>query len=387
VGTTHEPRIFLSYRRSDSAGWAGRLHDSLGRLLPSMPVFMDVESIPPGADFKQFIADKVSRCSLLIALIGPQWSDARDEEGHRRLDSPEDFTRIEVESALKSGIWVIPVLVGGAKMPKAAELPESLRPLTGRNAFELSDQSWEAGCNRLARGIQETVPLPPPDYFGKKYIEAAVAQTEIIAREATKPERRRTVLAWVGGVVLIAASVLAARVWFREPPSVLDLGLEGIWRVGALGDLVRFKIERTGDSLRLYEDSVFLGGPNGEFEQPPHLAIARIAPDSISIDFDGNGLTGLVARAKPSARGEWTVTWSNAPTECANAVSVESSFDLRTWRATCGGSGTSRPLREYTATLHADGSIITLTQREANRGSTLVLQREPAAPEPTAPAP
>jgi len=146
------PTVFLNYRHSDSAGWAGHLDDSLKRLLPpSVKIVRDVY-IPPGVDFERYIDDAVAKCDLMIALIGPQWLDARDSEGNARFDAPNDWTRVEIEAALRRDIRVIPVLVGGARLPAPTAIPKSLRSLLKRQTFELADQAGTktvAVCHRL----------------------------------------------------------------------------------------------------------------------------------------------------------------------------------------------------------------------------------------------
>ena len=136
-------RIFISYRRDDSRGYAGRLQGDLSRRYSDEHVFRDVE-IPPGADFGEYITGLVDRCNVVLAIIGPGWLDARDREGERRIDKPDDWVRLEIERALaRDGVEVIPVLVDGARLPPREELPESLLALRRRNAFELSDRRWD----------------------------------------------------------------------------------------------------------------------------------------------------------------------------------------------------------------------------------------------------
>jgi hypothetical protein len=93
-------KVFISYRRDDSAGHAGRVHDRLEREFGADLLFMDVDTIPLGANFIKVLRDGVAKCDVLLALIGPNWLDARDEKGNRRLDNPEDFLRIEIATAL-----------------------------------------------------------------------------------------------------------------------------------------------------------------------------------------------------------------------------------------------------------------------------------------------
>ena len=146
-------RIFISYRRDDSRGYAGRLQGDLSRRYSDEHVFRDVE-IPPGADFGEYITSLVDKCNVVLAIIGPGWLDARDREGERRLDNPDDWVRLEIERALeRDGVEVIPVLVDGAKLPPREELPESLLALRRRNAFELSDRRWDYDLEELGKHL------------------------------------------------------------------------------------------------------------------------------------------------------------------------------------------------------------------------------------------
>src|SRR5262245_33391637 len=132
------PQIFLSYRRSDSAYAADTLSDKLQEHFGESAVFFDVDTIPLGVDFREHIANAVGKCDVLLAIIGDQWVRAVDKQGNRRLDDPSDFVRIEIESALKRNIPVIPVLVEQVEMPSADDLPPSLQNIVFRNAIELS---------------------------------------------------------------------------------------------------------------------------------------------------------------------------------------------------------------------------------------------------------
>jgi hypothetical protein len=145
--------IFISYRREDTSGYAGRLSDALGARYGSEHVFMDVTAITPGADFVNRIEQAVGSCDVLVVLIGDQWLSMA-VRGSRRLDDPEDFVRHEVAAGLRSDrVRVIPVLVEGAEMPTMSELPEDLVPLARRNAIELSDSRWSYDVNRLEQAI------------------------------------------------------------------------------------------------------------------------------------------------------------------------------------------------------------------------------------------
>ena len=150
-------RIFISYRRGDSSAHAGRLSDRLAAEFGDQHVFMDVDTIEPGADFVDYIDEAVGSCDVLIALIGDEWLEARDDTGNRRLEDPDDFVRLEVAAGLARDIRVIPVLVEGAVMPRAHELPEPIRTLARRNALEISDLRWRHDAGRLIETIHKVL--------------------------------------------------------------------------------------------------------------------------------------------------------------------------------------------------------------------------------------
>ena len=146
-------RVFISYRRDDAAGYAGRLEDALERRLGRGSVFRDVLDIAPGADFVEAIRQRLAGADVVLVLIGPRWAGGGDGGGARRIDDVQDFVRLEVQVALEGRARVIPVLLPGARMPGEAELPEALKPLARRNALSLGDSSWDADVARLADGI------------------------------------------------------------------------------------------------------------------------------------------------------------------------------------------------------------------------------------------
>jgi TIR domain len=152
-----QPRkVFLSYRREDSAAAAGRLSDRLTAELGDNNVFMDVDGIPLGADFVERLRQEVSSCDALLAVIGPRWLDIADEAGDRRLDNPNDFVRVEIAAALQRDIPVIPILLDGTKIPRVDRLPDDLKQLSRRNALDVRHASFHADVSRLIRGLKET---------------------------------------------------------------------------------------------------------------------------------------------------------------------------------------------------------------------------------------
>lgn len=149
------PTIFISYRRADSASVTGRLYDRLVERYGRTAVFKDVDSIPPGARFADYIAESIQASDVALVMIGPRWLDASAGIGRRRLDDPNDFVRLEVETALKLDVPVIPVLVDGASLPPPKRLPVNLRPLLEQNAVVLRpDPDFSHDFERLAHAVE-----------------------------------------------------------------------------------------------------------------------------------------------------------------------------------------------------------------------------------------
>jgi hypothetical protein len=161
---TDMSRIFISYRRADSAGYAGRLYDRLSQRFGQDRIFIDIDTIEPGLDFVEVIEEAVGSCDVLIVLIGSEWLTITDATGRRRLDNPEDFVRLEVATALERNVRVIPVLVGGATVPHSTDLPDVLRRLVRRNALEISDTRFHHDVDRLIETLDKVLgaPEPPP---------------------------------------------------------------------------------------------------------------------------------------------------------------------------------------------------------------------------------
>ncbi|MBV9182731.1 MAG: TonB family protein [Acidobacteria bacterium] len=152
--------IFVSYRRSDSQGEAGRVFDDLVAEFGEDMVFMDVAAIEAGRDFRKVIEESVSQCSVLLVVIGPEWLNAKNESGTKRLDDPTDFVRIETASALRRDIPVIPLLVRGAQMPHPDQLPEALKDLAYRNCCELTHARWRSDLQLLIDALHRVIGNP-----------------------------------------------------------------------------------------------------------------------------------------------------------------------------------------------------------------------------------
>ena len=155
-------RMFISYRSDDSAGYAGRLYDRLSQHFGEDQIFMDIDTIEPGLDFVEVIEKAVGSCDVLIALIGRRWLTITDADGHRRLDNPEDFVRLEVATALDRNIRVIPVLVRGATMPRSQDLPDVLVRLARRHALEIRDAPFHHDVDRLIKALEKVLDVSEP---------------------------------------------------------------------------------------------------------------------------------------------------------------------------------------------------------------------------------
>ncbi len=176
-------RIFINYRRDDMPGVAGRLFDHLAMKYSRRELFMDVDAMQPGRDFAKQLESQVSQCNVLLAVIGPHWLDARDQAGKRRLDNDKDYVRIEIASALKRDIAVIPVLLDGTTMPSEESLPDNLKSLVRRQALELRHTRFAADADAIVHALEAVVP------------------------------RRSVPWAWVGGGVGLAAVAVIALLW------------------------------------------------------------------------------------------------------------------------------------------------------------------------------
>jgi hypothetical protein len=202
-------KIFINYRRGDEPGFTQALLGRLEQAFPAERLFIDVDNIPPGEDFVRMLESQVAQCDAMLTVIGNNWLDAADERGGRRLDNPNDFVRIEIESALKLGKRVIPVLVHQARMPHPDELPEAIRQLSQRNAVRLTHERFRSDVQGLIKALQGAI----EDVASRRSSTVGASDRAVKPFERT-PSSRRTLAAFaVLGVVLIGA----AGIWFAYP--------------------------------------------------------------------------------------------------------------------------------------------------------------------------
>jgi hypothetical protein len=210
-------KIFINYRRDDSIGTAGRLNDRLAQSFGRNNLFMDVDNIPAGVDFVEYLSSQVAACDVFLAIIGPNWLDAKDDDGRRRLDNPDDYVAIEIAAALARKIRVIPVLVDGARTPKADKLPDSVKPLVRRNAAEIRNTQFGRDAEALAMKVREALEGARPVTQHRQFLATAAAWFTAPGRWRAKTASA-TALLLAGWVGLYQLGVPVWVPWGRDPP-------------------------------------------------------------------------------------------------------------------------------------------------------------------------
>ncbi|MEO0981344.1 MAG: SUMF1/EgtB/PvdO family nonheme iron enzyme [Pseudomonadota bacterium] len=279
-------KIFISYRRDDSGFAVDRLYDALAKHVgdPKRDLFIDVDNIPAGVDFVKHLDARVGECEAMLVAIGGHWLDTKDPEtGARRLDDPDDFVRIEIESALKRGIPVVPVLFGGARMPKAGDLPESLRGLTRRQAVPVGREGVVDAAARLAGDLG-------------------------LAGRPAKRGGRAPIYAGSLAILVAAAAgaVVVADPWSRPaPPSVSTPTASTTTRAAAprVGQVFRDRLSGGGQGPEMVvipSGSFGMGSPAGE--------AGRFENEDDTAGRGGRQRTVLIAYE--FAVGKYEVTWA-----------------------------------------------------------------------------
>lgn len=279
--------IFISYRRDDSPGFAGRLAEDLDAAFGADQVFRDIDDIKPGEDFVNAITSHLQTVDMLLAVIGPGWLNA-SKGGKRRLDDPEDFVRVEISLALASGKPVWPVLIAGAVMPGESDLPEPLRELARLQAVVLTDISWKDDVTRLVSDLRPLV---------------------------SAGRSRRLLWAAVAGLLLLLGALLMTKPWVphslissvpSESASQVSSKLAGRWIAqvrydwGAQYDEA---FDLRADGGELHGTASFLGTPRlvEQVEQP---AAGRIFFVTRTESVSGDSVRQLTHRYRGSLRDD-----------------------------------------------------------------------------------
>jgi hypothetical protein len=198
-------KIMISYRREDSEAITGRIFDRLSTIYGRDALFRDIDSIPPGIDFRNHIANALHTSDIVVIIIGPRWL-GRAQGGHSRIDAETDFVRIEVETALKLGISVIPVLIGTTRMPRPEQLPETLRELTFRNAVRIdTGQDFDLHMGRFIHNLNEIIEsrTAERDAVEPRVQRSAVARILAASRTGPPKPSRTTIPVGIGLLVLL----------------------------------------------------------------------------------------------------------------------------------------------------------------------------------------
>jgi hypothetical protein len=194
MNSPHHPLLFISYRREDSEGWAGRVAEQLQAAFDEWTVFFDYDSIVPASKWNRVIETAIKDCRLLLVIIGPRWVSIADANGQPRLHAPDDLVRFELTVALKRHIPILPLLVGKASLPMYADLPEELQGLLDHQAIELPAQYWKQAIDELVRTTGRIIGVHP------KSSSSAVPPTVEVAEELSLSDGT------VGSIVGVRAS-------------------------------------------------------------------------------------------------------------------------------------------------------------------------------------
>ena len=303
--------IFISYRRDDSEGEAGRLYDDLVRAYGNNAVFMDVAGIAPGLDFRKAIDDNVAGCGVFLAVVGPQWATITGADGHRRLDDPNDFVRLEVASALTRNIAVIPVLVHDAHMPHPDQLPDSIKDFAYRNSVEISHARWNSDVQLLVDALKQYVTTSTATESQSVHATVPVQLPPPVAPFEPPVKKKLNLTLLVGGglAVLLILAGIGFALFHKSTPqpapaaansggaagtttptsSAAASGLAGYWRnTGPDREGSPVEIHITGANPR-YRVDVFASCPQG-----------RCSWGTQTVNFDGlQGVAAWSPRATP----------------------------------------------------------------------------------------
>lgn len=305
--------IFISYRHKDTQGEASRLADDLRAALPDVQIFRDVETIAPGEDFVVALERALSECSVMLVLIGPIWLETRDAQGRRKIDDSNDWTRLEVATGLKRNVRVIPVTCRDAPLPASEELPEDIRDLRRRQAFQLDNDRWRYDFEQLVEKLAQSE--------GFKRAQRTAASAPLAPAAPPEPPRKSTkrwlmIAAGVVVVVVVIASMLESDPGLVVPPTEPKGGgpvvapltppasladISGVWR-SSDGEVYVFQQTGREIAMTLQSQGVLRGQGRGSIDgNLLTLAVTLAAPTGGAVPIqcrmngapDGRSFTGI----------------------------------------------------------------------------------------------
>lgn len=304
--------IFISYRHKDTQGEASRLADDLREALPDVQIFRDVETIAPGADFVEALERALADCSVMLVLIGPIWLEARDAQGRRKIDDANDWTRLEVATGLKRNVRVIPVTCRDATLPATDELPEDIRDLRRRQAFQLDNDRWRYDLEQLVEKLAQS------EGFKRAQRNPAAEPAAPAAPARSSKKLWATVALAAVGVLIVISAMLENDAGLAMPPPTGDTGggpvvppptgptapvrdISGVWR-SSDGEVYVFQQTGREIAMTLQAQGVLRGQGQGSIDgNLLTLAVTLAAPTGGAVPIqcrmngapDGRSFTGI----------------------------------------------------------------------------------------------
>lgn len=343
--------IFISYRRDDTEGHAGRLFEDLCTSFGKDAVFMDVSGIEPGLDFRRAIDQQISSCGVLLAVIGKSWLGATDTAGRRRLDDPQDFVRLETATALRRGIPVVPVLVHEARMPQADELPDELKDLAFRNAVELSHTRWGSDVELLVRALRRHVDAPDPAASPAAATAPAAADRAAVGALPPRPDAATATPPGAGSAsapprwrwpallaVLLIGGAIAGYVGWKRSDEASRLAAEKARpdaRAANQGAAAQPSPAQTAVPLRQGARDAAVAGANAidafSFDPPPGSVVAPGQPVRVAFDYRATEAEGVRIWVLPLVAGQPApdTAWGGSPRLAAGSGRHSAEFTVR----------------------------------------------------------
>jgi hypothetical protein len=300
--------IFISYRHKDTQGEASRLADDLREALPGVQIFRDVETIAPGEDFVVALERALADCSVMLVLIGPIWLEARDAQSRRKIDDPNDWTRLEVATGLKRNVRLIPVTCRDAALPATEELPDDIHDLRRRQAFQLDNDRWRYDFEQLVDKLAQSEGFKRAQTTAAPSPAAPVAPAEP-PRKSTK--RWAMIAAGAFAVLVVIAAMMESDPEFitngtkkdgsivLPPPPPGDIS--GVWR-SSDGEVYVFQQTGRDIVMTLQSQGVLRGQGRGSIDgNLLTLAVTLMAPTGGAVPIqcrmngtpDGRSFTGI----------------------------------------------------------------------------------------------